>query len=318
MDSILSPNRRLAKKPLWTKPLKILSIFLIFLVSFYLFFCTFLYIRQGNYIFFPDQQIRATPALYQVPYQDVYIPVRKPTGEIEEIHGWWIPSDKKGAKTLLYLHGNSANMGKEAERAHLFHKLGLSLLLIDYRGFGKSGGDFPSESQVFEDAEAAWQYLIQMKKIRPEEIFVYGHSLGGAIAIELALHHPETPGLIIESSFTRARDLAVKNWWAHYIPLDLLFVQRFDSISKVQSLRMPILFIHGTADPTVPYPMSQQLFATANSQKQLLLIPGGDHNHNFKIGGSRYSETIRTFVEPKQRSPRPGVFTPNFSSPVRP
>jgi uncharacterized protein len=299
MNNSLSPNRRLIKKPLLTKMLKILSILFILLVGFYISMCTFLYIRQAHYIFFPEQQVRTTPALYQVPYQDVYIPVRKPTGETEKIHGWWIPSNKKGAKTLLYLHGNSANIGKEAERASLFHRLRLSVLLIDYRGFGKSGGDFPSEAQVYEDAEAAWQYLIQKQKIRPEEIFVYGHSLGGAVAIELALHHPETPGLIIESSFTRAKDLAVKNWWTHYIPLDLLFTQRFDSMSKITALRMPILFIHGTADTMIPYPMSQQLFATATSRKELLLIPQGDHDHNFKIGGSRYLETVRAFVEPK-------------------
>ena len=269
------------------------------LISFYVSICTFLYIRQGHYIFFPDQQLRTTPAFYQVPYQDVYIPVTNQSGETEKIHGWWIPSEQKGAKTLLYLHGNSVNMGKEAERARLFHQLGLAVFLIDYRGFGKSGGDFPSEARVYEDAEAAWQYLIQKQKVRPEEIFVYGHSLGGAVAIELALHHPETPGLIIESAFTRARDLAVKNWWTHYIPLDLLFTQRFDSISKITSLRMPILFIHGTADTMIAYPMSQQLFAATTSQKELLLIPQGDHDHNFKIGGSRYLEAVRAFVGSK-------------------
>jgi uncharacterized protein len=303
MNNLLSQNRMLVKKPLLTKLLKILSIFFILLISFYISICIFLYVRQGHYIFFPDQQLRTTPAFYQVPYQDIYIPVRKPTGETEKIHGWWIPSNKKGAKTLLYLHGNSVNIGKEAERASLFHKLGLSILLIDYRGFGKSSGDFPSEAQVYEDAEAAWQYLIQKQKTRPEEIFVYGHSLGGAVAIELALHHPETPGLIIESAFTRAKDLAIKNWWTHYIPLDLLFNQRFDSMSKITALRMPILFIHGTADTIIPYPMSQQLFATATSQKELLLIPQGDHDHNFKIGGSRYRETVRAFLD--RTSPRP-------------
>ncbi|MGA7951919.1 MAG: alpha/beta fold hydrolase [Gloeobacterales cyanobacterium] len=285
-----------------------MSIFVILLIGSYISICIFLYIRQGHYIFFPDRQIRATPALYHLPYQDIYISVGKPIGEKEKINGWWIPSDRKGAKTLLYLHGNSANMGKEVERVRLFHQLGLSIFLIDYRGFGKSGGDFPSEAQVYEDAEAAWQYLIQKNKARPREVFIYGHSLGGAIAIELALHHPETPGLIIESSFTRARDLAVKNWWTHYIPLDLLFNQQFDSMSKVKSLRMPILFIHGTADTVIPYPMSQQLFATATSQKKLLLIPEGDHDHNFKIGGSRYLETVRDFLKSNQRSTRPGAY----------
>ncbi len=289
----------LVRKPFLTKSLRILSIFAILLASFYIAICTFLYVRQGHYIFFPEPQIKTTPSLYHVPYQNVYIPVRKPTGEIEKIHGWWIPSDKKGAKTLLYLHGNSANVSKEAERASLFHQLGISILLIDYRGFGQSSGDFPSEAQVYEDVEAAWQYLIQKQKVRPAEIFVYGHSLGGAIAIELALHHPETPGLIIESAFTKARDLAVENWWTHYIPLDLLFNQRFDSMSKVKSLRMPILFIHGTADAMIPYPMSQQLFATASSQKKLQLIPQGDHDHSFKIGGARYLETVRNFLESK-------------------
>jgi uncharacterized protein len=295
--NLTSPRRTLAKKPWLTGPLGILSLLVVLFVSLYISICIFLYVRQGHYIFFPEQQVRATPALYHVPYQDIYIPVRKPNGATEKIHGWWIPSDTKGAKTLLYLHGNSANMGKEPERARLFHQLGISILLIDYRGFGQSRGDFPSEAQVYEDAEAAWQYLVQEKKARPAEIFIYGHSLGGAIAIELALHHPETPGLIIESAFTRAVDLAVENWWTHYIPLDLLFKQRFDSMHKVEFLKMPILFIHGTADAKIPYPMSQQLFAAATSPKKLVLIPQGDHDHSFKIGGSRYLETFRAFLE---------------------
>lgn len=280
----------------WPNIFKSLSILFIL---FYIAVCGFLYFRQSHFIYDPEQQIRATPALYHLPYQEVELPITTQSQKIEKIHGWWIPAAEKNAKTLLYLHGKGANMGKEAERVSQFHQLGLSVFLIDYRGFGKSEGEFPSEAQIYEDAEQAWQYLIQKLKLNPKHIFVYGHSLGGAIAIELALHHPQIAGLIIESSFTAMRDMAIRtDWWASYIPLDFLLTQKFDSRSKIQALAMPILFIHGTADTMIPYEMSEQLFAMTTARKKLLLIPQGDHDHNYKIGKAQYVEAIRAFVKP--------------------
>jgi pimeloyl-ACP methyl ester carboxylesterase len=135
------------------------------------------------------------------------------SGKTSQIHGWWVPASATSeAPVWLFLHGNGSNVGDEVKRAFWFHQLGFSSLLIDYRGYGRSPGNFPTESSVYEDVEAAWNYLTQLRQIPPEKIFVYGHSLGGAIAIELALQHPEIAGLAVEGTFT-----AMRQWWLIYI-----------------------------------------------------------------------------------------------------
>jgi alpha-beta hydrolase superfamily lysophospholipase len=120
---------------------------------------------------------------------------------VERIHVWWIAA-QPDAKVLLYLHGNGINMGAAVANAHQFHQLGFSVLLIDYRGYGRSEGSFPTETRVYQDAVTAWDYLVKQRQIQPSQIFLFGHSLGGAIAIDLAVQHPDAAGLIVESSFT--------------------------------------------------------------------------------------------------------------------
>lgn len=215
----------------------------------------------------------------------------------EWMHGWWIPGPVEDADVLLYLHGNGINIGANVEHASRMHQLGFSVLLVDYRGYGRSGGEFPSEAQIYVDAQAAWNYLIYQRQVKPEHIFIYGHSLGGAVAIDLAMRHPEAAGLIVDSSFTSVREvvrLGNKFWM---FPVDLLLNQRFDSIDKVKWLRMPVLFIHGTADDLIPFQMSERLFAAAASPKQLALIPAGGHINSAEIDGPRYRAAIRTLVD---------------------
>jgi uncharacterized protein len=253
----------------------------------------FLYFRQAHFIFATERAIKVTPADFQLNYQNVYIPVTNRRGETEKIHGWWIPHPNKEAKPLLYLHGNGITVGENAEHANRLHKLGFSVLLIDYRGFGRSEGEFPSESQVYEDAQAAWNYLV---KQQTQKIFIYGHSLGGAVAVDLAIHHPEAAGLIVESSFTSILDLAAGYPWTQFFPMPLLLTQRFDSLAKVKDLKVPVLFIHGTSDRTIPFQMSQRLFAAAAAPKQLELVPKADHGNDAIVAGPRYLEVIRNFV----------------------
>ncbi len=173
--------------------------------------------------------------------------------------------------------------------------------MIDYRGYGRSPGKFPTESSVYEDVEAAWNYLTQEQKIPPEKIFVYGHSLGGAIAIDLALAHPEIAGLAVEGTFTSMRHM-VNHLYSQFLifPVDLILNQRFDSLSKVQSLQMPVLFIHGTADRLIPAHMSQTLFDAAPEPKQLLLVPEAGHHNVGELGGEQYFQAIRLVVEQAQ------------------
>ncbi len=266
--------------------------------------CLFLFLRQTRFIFKPPKILRATPASFNLDYEEVWIPIVTDSGTTTHIHGWWIPaSANPEAEVWLYLHGNGSNVSDVVKRAFWFHQQGFSSLLIDYRGYGCSQGKFPTESSVYEDVEAAWNYLTQVRQIPPERIFVYGHSLGGAIAIELAQHHPEIAGLAVEGTFTAMRSMVDYRYRFWMFPVDLILNQRFDSLRKVRSLSMPILFIHGTADRDVPDQMSQELFAAASEPKRLLLVPEAGHHTVGEVGGEQYLQAMQWLVEQARTQP---------------
>jgi pimeloyl-ACP methyl ester carboxylesterase len=152
---------------------------------------------------------------------------------------------------------------------------------------------------VYDDATAAWDYLLQQRHIDPGRAFIYGHSLGGAIAIELALRRPETAGLIVESAFTSMPDMAKIDYWM--FPVEWLLNQRFDALAKVPMLRVPVLFIHGTGDSEVPYAMSERLFSAARGSRSLTLIPGAGHEDSAMLGGVLYTRAVVEFVEQNKR-----------------
>ncbi len=271
------------------------------LASTYIAVCIFLLLRQNRFIFQPRTTIRTTPASFNLDYQEVWLPVSTTSGKKNQIHGWWIPAATSDAKVYLYLHGNGSNIGDEVKRAFWSHQWGFSSLLIDYRGYGRSQGNFPTESSVYEDVEAAWNYLTQVRKIPPQKIFVYGHSLGGAIAIELAIRHPEIAGLAVEGTFTGMRKMVAHLYKEFLIfPVDLILHQKFNSLSKVQSLKMPVLFIHGTADSIVPAHMSQTLFDASPEPKKLLLVPQAGHHEVEEFGGEQYFQALQWLVEQSQ------------------
>ena len=274
----------------------------------YALICIYMWMAQRQLIFVPEQQLQTTPDRNGMRYEEVRIP--SGSGDDRgELHGWWIPAQqadiaKSGysntpnvvaAPVLLYLHGSSRNISYNAEHAMRLHSLGYSLLLIDYRGYGNSSGGKPSEAKVYQDAEAAWAYLIQQRGIAPQRIFIYGHSLGGAISIDLAVRHPDAAGLIAESTFTSIVALAQRDY--PWLPVAQLLNQRFDSIGKVSQLKIPALFIHGTWDKKIPYQMSRQLFDQTPAPKYLTLIDGGEHSNNSGIAWLEYSNAVTTFVQ---------------------
>lgn len=259
----------------------------------YSFLCLLLYFQQQRLIFFPTRQLERTPSRYQLEYQDVWIAIS--TGEqVERLHGWWIPAKQPDAPVMLYLHHNAINISANVSQALQFHKLGYSIFLFDYRGFGRSEGTFPTESQVYEDAQAAWSYLVQERKILPNQIMIYGHSVGGAIAIDLAAKHPEAGALIVQSSFTSLSDMTKQFGLYWLFPVEFLLRQRFESLEKMKSVGMPVLIITGTEDLQIPVEMGKRLYEAAPEFKQFLVVQGGGHDNHLS---SQHRQLVEKFIE---------------------
>jgi uncharacterized protein len=257
-----------------------------------------LYLCQERLIFRPLAAIKTTPADRNLAYQDVWVPVDK-TGGAEKLFGWWLPAQGKTIGTILYLHGYNDNISANLDPAYHLTQLGFAVFLVDYRGYGKSQGRYPFEKQIYADAEAAWNYLVQTRKIAPKQIVIYGHSMGGAIAIDLATRHADASSLIVQSSFTSMSAIADRSLWLKLVPVQLLLTQKFDSIAKVRSLKMPVLYIHGTADRVVPAEMSRALYtATPTDNKQLVLVTNAKHeNYSPEYKTTEHLETITQFIK---------------------
>jgi pimeloyl-ACP methyl ester carboxylesterase len=247
---------------------------------------------QAHLIFEPERALQAAPADFPFAVTEVAIAL----AARQNVHGWWIPSAKRGAKAVLYLHGNDGNVSTSVREVEPLRELGYSVFLIDYRGYGASEGPFPTEKAVYEDAEAGWNYLIG-QGLDPADLYIYGHSLGGAIAIELALRHPEAAGLLVESSFTSISDMARLEKKYSLLPVRWLLSERFDSIDKVSRLSLPVLYLHGTADEIVPFSMGNDLYRASGGRKQFVAIDSGRHDDNAAAGGAVMRAAISGFIE---------------------
>ncbi|TYP65095.1 alpha/beta hydrolase [Stutzerimonas stutzeri] len=226
-------------------------------------------------------------------------------GDSQNIHAWWWPAEAADAPAILYLHGSRWNLTGHLFRLEQIRSLGFSVLAIDYRGFGQSLGELPSEATVYEDARIAWDHL---KTLQPDagKRLIYGHSLGGAVAVDLAAElgreakrrdePPQARALIVESTFTNLADIATEvadTAW----PIHWLVSQKFDSLEKIDQVGMPLLLVHGTQDQYVPARFSEALYAAARNPKQLLLIEGGNHNNAMRVGRRAYAEAIRELLQ---------------------
>jgi fermentation-respiration switch protein FrsA (DUF1100 family) len=231
--------------------------------------------------------------------QDVYLRVGDAAAP-QRIHAWWWPDANPEAPVVYFLHGVRWNLTGQVRRLQQLHDFGFSVFAIDYRGFGKSDGALPSEPMTYEDAEAGWNWLVA-RVPEASRRFIYGHSLGGAVAIDLATRlaaHDngtrQAHGLIVESTFTSLPDIAAELSWS-WLPTRLILSQRFDSIDKVKAIDLPVLFVHGTGDRYVPARFSQALYEAAPNPKKLLLIANGGHNNAMWIGDPQYQETLADF-----------------------
>jgi len=261
----------------------------------YLAVCVYMWATQRQHIFEPTAQLQTTPDRLGMKFEEVRIPCGN-GAERGELYAWWIAADQADAPTLLFLHGNDQNISqsRNLDNAGRMHAMGYNVLMVDYRGYGKSTGGEPSEAKVYEDAEAAWNYLLTQRASAPQRTFIYGHSLGGAIALDLAVRHPEAAGLIAESTFTSMSDMGSLEYG--YLPVNWMLNQRFDSLDKVAKLKIPVLFIHGTWDKRIPWQMSQQLFEHAPQPKFIKLIEGGKHSDSSSIAPLEYRDAMSAFV----------------------
>jgi pimeloyl-ACP methyl ester carboxylesterase len=253
--------------------LKLLAVVLGIAGVIYTLLCLWLWAVQRKLMYLPSPVMETNPAAYGLPYSDVWIPVSGGG----QLHGWWLPGERSDGLTVLYLHGNAGNISSNLGKAVELRSLGAAVLAIDYRGYGQSSGPFPTEQRLYDDAWAAYEFL-QRQGVSPQQLVVYGHSLGGAIGIELARRVPDLAGLIVEGSFTSMGDMAALSAYNGWFPVRRLLTQQFDSMAKLPDLRVPTLYLHGLADASVPAAMSEALYAATLGPKDLWLVPNADHN----------------------------------------
>ena len=246
--------------------------------------CSTLDERQREWIFQPSDSSWGNTATMAKGMEDVWIDFQSSTtGEPARLHGLWLGGAPETTDTpvLLYLHGARYNVAGSAPRIQRMHELGFSVLAIDYRGFGKSGGELPSEASAYEDARAAWQWLGARQPGQAR--YLFGHSLGGAIAIHLASEVDDAAGLIIESSFTSLSDV-VASFSFGWSAVRRFITQRFDAAQKIGAVRAPVLVVHGDDDQLIPHALGRALYDAAVSAKRFVLVPGGSHHDTHAVG----------------------------------
>jgi hypothetical protein len=209
--------------------------------------------------------------------QDEWITFTPPgTSESVNLHALWLPSDRADAPVMLYLHGARWDVLSSSFRMRRLHALGVSVLGIDYRGFGRSSAALPSESMAYEDARAAWEWLREKRPLLPR--LIYGHSLGSAIAVHLASEVDDEAGVIVEGAFTSIPDVysTLRFGW---LPLRPLITQRFNAAERIGDIGSPVLVVHGALDRMIQPALGRALFERAKEPKRFILAETGTH-HN--------------------------------------
>ena len=252
--------------------------------------CSALHEKQGQWIFSPTDRTWGNTVELAAGMDEAFVAFdSKITGKPAKLH-LLINGNDAAKPVLLYLHGARWNVVGSAWRIERMRELGFNVVALDYRGFGKSDADAPSEDKAYEDALAAWSWMAQKYPNQPRLIF--GHSLGGAIAIDLATKVNDELGTIVEGTFTSIPDVfsTLKYGW---LPVRWLISQRFDSQAKVAQIGSPLLVVHGSDDRVIAPELGKRLYEAAQEPKRFELVQGGSHHNTNSIGQAQYREAIK-------------------------
>jgi hypothetical protein len=243
---------------------------------------------QRSKIFLPDRYPDGfwDPTSFGLPAEDVWLHA----ADGVELHGWWIPHPKARG-VILYCHGNTGSIAQRIGVLSHLRRLRVHVFAFDYRGYGRSAGE-PSEEGLYLDVRAAYDHLVGPLAQPAETVILFGHSLGGAVAVDCALDRP-LAGLVVQASFTHIRD-AAKAFYPQF-PIHLAARHQFVSIEKVPKLEIPKLFIHGRSDETVPFELGERLYEAASEPKEFLPIPRAGHNDLHRHGGRAYLRRLSRF-----------------------
>jgi len=260
-----------------------LAFFLLLLLLF-----SWVRVQEKSALFFPSRDLHTLPADLNIPFEDVWFD----SGGVS-LHGWFLPAE--GREVVLWLHGNAGNIADRLDHAAAMkEQLGVSSFLFDYRGYGKSEGT-PAEKGIYRDAASAFQWLVTEKGIDPSSIILFGHSLGSAVAVDLALDEGnEAGGLVLESPFTSAGDVARMLY--PRLPVKPFMSVKLDNLGRVGKVSMPVLVIHGEEDVTIPFEMGKKVFEAAPEPRSFLPVPGAGHSDCYIVGGERYWEAWRKLI----------------------
>lgn len=252
-------------------------------------FALLLAIFQSRLVFYPEtgREVVATPGQIGLQYEDIQLKTADGIG----LHGWYIPAPQPRG-TVLFLHGNAGNISHRLDSVQMFHRLGYSTLIFDYRGYGNSGGT-PSEQGTYRDAEAAWRYLTEQRHTPSCRIVLFGESLGGAVAAWLAARQ-RPAALVIASGFTSVPDLAQQLY--PYLPVRWLARIRYDTRESLRSVTAPVLVAHSPEDDIIPFEHGRALFAAAHPPKQFLELAGG-HNDGFIFMRETWVRALGDFLD---------------------
>jgi uncharacterized protein len=229
-------------------------------------------------LYFPDRAVPPTPAIAA----DVEI-----DSDGERLHGWWVGAAGRARGHVLFCHGNGGNIGDRLPHVRLLAEAGLDVLAFDYRGYGRSSGR-PSEQGTYRDAQAAHAALLRRPGVDPARVLLLGESLGGAVALALALEAPPA-GLILQSAFTSVRDMARLHY--PFVPRALV-PDAYPTLARIGELRAPLLVLHGARDAIVPLMYGEALFAAAPEPKRMQVFEAAGHNDLVALAGSRWAAAI--------------------------